>query len=221
MAEPFDDWPNDSTFYPGPPKHLHAVGVLSSRYNAFEQLIFNLYMHHNDKKKVPARISEQFYWSRDEQNRINLLKDTFKDFERRKKVKEIIENLADYFFECWKIRNGIIHGYVYPTLIANQRELQLVTQAKKSRKRTYLDLDLPTIRECADCMALGRKQAADIAIFLQHRDTTPSRRSLWLRSVGPRSLPKTIHIPKRLLRLVHPPDHPIQPSRQGSLNGKS
>jgi hypothetical protein len=72
MAEPVDDWPNDQTFYPGPPKHLHAVGVLASRYNVFEQLLFNLYIHHHERRRIPSRFSEQFYWSRDEQNRLTL-----------------------------------------------------------------------------------------------------------------------------------------------------
>ncbi len=219
MADSEDNWPNDTTFFPGPSKHLHAVGVLSSRYNAFEQLIFNLYIHHYERKKLARKISEQFYWSRDEGSRITLLKDTFADLEKGKNVKNLVENLADYFLFCWKIRNGIIHGYVYPTVIANQTELQLVTQAKKSRNKTYLNLDLSAIRECADCMATGRLQAAQIAIYLTYRDTVPSRRSLWLRMVGQQSLPKILRIPRHLEKLVHPQNNQAPPSRRPSYLG--
>ena len=220
MAEPVDDWPNDQTFYPGPPKHLHAVGVLSSRYNAFEQLLFNLYIHHHERRKIPNLFSEQFYWSRDEQNRLTLLKDTFGEFEKGQKVRALIDNLSDYFSFCWDARNKILHGYVYPTLIANQRELQLVMQAKKSRKRTYLNLDLTTIRELADCIAIGRLQAANIAIYLSFRDTPPSRRSLWLRMVGRQPLPETLHIPKHLVKLVRRPNNPVPPSHTQPASAK-
>jgi hypothetical protein len=146
-------------------------------------------------------------------------KNTFDEFEKGRKVRALIDNLVDYFSFCWDARNKILHGYVYPTLIANQRELQLVTQAKKSRMRTYLNLDLPTIRELADCMAVGRLQAANIAIYLSFRDTPPSRRPLWLRMAGRQPLPKILHTPKHLVKLERPPNNRGSPCQPKSLGG--
>ena len=43
MTESVDDWPKYPNFYPGPAECLHAIGVISSCYNSFERILFDIY----------------------------------------------------------------------------------------------------------------------------------------------------------------------------------
>jgi hypothetical protein len=54
-----DLWPKPK-YNPGPQKHLHAIGVISTCYNAFEESMFELYRHHPDCLKLPKCLSEEF-----------------------------------------------------------------------------------------------------------------------------------------------------------------
>jgi hypothetical protein len=202
--DPEDDWPNDSTHYPGPPLHLHAVGVLASRYNAFERILFDTYLHHLDRKKFPRALTESFYLSRDENSRMTAIKDVFAAFEKKPAVQNRIANLVEYFGWCHTVRNNILHGEVTPTQIADLANLNLT---KRKGKRTaevgYLTLDLPALRKAVDQIGEGRLQAAKIYLHLYYRDTKPAQRSFVLKNHGPEPLPKTLRIPPRQDLLPH------------------
>jgi hypothetical protein len=92
MTDSTDNWPQ-FTFYPGPSKCLHAVGVLSSCYNSFERILFDIYGHHLDRKKFPKKLYELYYLSLAEDHRLDAIKNVFDALERSQKVKDAIANL--------------------------------------------------------------------------------------------------------------------------------
>jgi hypothetical protein len=107
-----DAWPDFEWFHPGPPKHLHAVGAISSCYNAFERILYDLYFHHLDKKKLPRKFTEFQFFALNEQDRMAAIRNVFILFEPRKRVVRLIENLVTYFNWAWTARNSILHGEV-------------------------------------------------------------------------------------------------------------
>ena len=69
MSDSEDSWPLPN-YDPGKPKHLHAVGVISMNYNAFERTLYSLYRLHLDRKKIPLRLGELYYFTLNEQSRL-------------------------------------------------------------------------------------------------------------------------------------------------------
>jgi hypothetical protein len=57
-----DIWPAPK-YHVGKPKHLHAIGVISMNYNAFERNLYWLYRFHLDRKKIPQKLSDLYYLS--------------------------------------------------------------------------------------------------------------------------------------------------------------
>jgi hypothetical protein len=52
MSESEDTWPKPQ-YNAGGAKHLHAIGVISMNYNAFERSLHRLFLFHLERKKVP------------------------------------------------------------------------------------------------------------------------------------------------------------------------
>jgi hypothetical protein len=138
MVEPIDAWPNFSHFNPGPPKHLHAVAVISSCFNTFERLMFDLYIHHLDRNKYSRELSESYYLAIDEQKRVDALKATFRRFEKRKRVIDLIDNLSSYFKWCAEVRNSVVHGEAYPTIIAPNSDLNFSKATYEEKQNSGL-----------------------------------------------------------------------------------
>ncbi len=199
-----DNWPQYN-FNPGPAKNLHAVAVISACYNTFERLLFDLYMHHLDRKKYQRVISEKYFLSLDEQKRIQLLIEVFKHFERSERVKTAIKDLTNYFTWCLTVRNSILHAEVYPALFARDTDLNLIKRlSKRSQHHGYLSVDLQALRYLADRVEDGRLQAAKINLYLRYRDTKPSARPMSFTLYGREPLPKKLAIPEPLTLLVQP-----------------
>jgi hypothetical protein len=55
MSNVEDTWPAPR-YNVGKPKHLHAIGVMSMNYNAFERNLYSLYRFHLDRKKIPEKL---------------------------------------------------------------------------------------------------------------------------------------------------------------------
>jgi hypothetical protein len=207
MADSEDNWPSYDTYFPGSPKHLHAVGVIASCYNAFERLIFELYLHHVDRNKIPHSISVQFYLSRDDGNRLALINSVFQTYEKKERVRQLLENLTNYFRWCADVRNTILHGEVIPSFFADKHFHRISKRrGKKSAEMGYLSINLPSLRDYADKIQDGRLQAAKIMLHLHYRDTPPTKRSFSLRNYGLEPLPQTLDVPNpiRLLERLYP-----------------
>jgi hypothetical protein len=206
-----DEWPTFD-FYAGPPKHLHAVGVLASCYNSFERILFDLYLHHLDRKKFPRALTEQFYLAVDEQRRVKMLRDVFLALEQSKKVIALIDNLANYFNWARSVRNTILHAEAYPMMIVSNSDLNVVKRrGRRSAEVGYLSLDLTTLRYLAEKIEAGRLQAAKINVHLRYRDTKPSRRSVALSIHGRESLPQILVPPAVLELSERPHSGPVPP----------
>jgi hypothetical protein len=203
-----DKWPN-FIYDPGPPEALHAVAVISSCFNSFERMLFDLYIHHLDRKKYERIISESYFLALDESNKLKLLKNVFERFEGRSKVRAAINNLVAYFRWCSGVRNSVLHGEIYPTIFAT-KDLNLVKRlAKRSQLVGYLSLDVPTLRYLAERVEDGRSQAAKIKFHLIYRDKRKSRRSSGLILLrGRESLPKKLHVPTALKLSLYPHSGP-------------
>jgi hypothetical protein len=76
-----DNWPAPE-YNVGKPKLLHAVGVISMNYNAFENALFQLYCLPLDRKKFPRKLTEFQYFSLNEQARLDAIKNLFDAYEK-------------------------------------------------------------------------------------------------------------------------------------------
>ncbi len=64
-----DAWP-EPEYNPGPRKHLHAIGVISSCYNSYEESIFELYQHLPTTLGLPFKLTSLYYRSVGERERL-------------------------------------------------------------------------------------------------------------------------------------------------------
>jgi len=192
-----DKWPNYSTFNPGPPKHLHAVGVIASCYNSFERILFDLYLHHLNRNKVPKQLSAQFFLSRDQSRRLTLINEVFSAYEKRQKVKDRIVNLTEYFTWASEIRNMLLHAEVYPTLLRDDIAFNIIKRkGRYTLDSGYQSFGLLQLRDYADKIQEGRLQAAKIAVHLRYRDTKPQYRSGALQRHGLEPFPRKLDLPE-------------------------
>jgi hypothetical protein len=208
-----DDWPDFEWFHPGSAKHLHAVGVISSCYNAFERILYDLYFHHLDKKKLPRKFAEFQFFALNEQDRMAAIRNVFILFERRKRVVHLIDNLVTYFNWAWTARNSILHGEVYPTAIVSSTDLNLIKRRnKRSADVGYLSLTLDELRYIAERIEDGRLQAAKINVHLRYRDRNRAQRNAGLRAyheAGLTALPRRLSPPDALALSERPHTGPL------------
>jgi len=69
MANSEDNWPLPD-YNPGPQKHLHALGAISTSFNKFETSLFHVFAHHLRKRKVSNKIIDAFYFQGSENQRL-------------------------------------------------------------------------------------------------------------------------------------------------------
>lgn len=167
-------WP-EPKYNPGPAKHLHAVGVIATRFNALERAMFFLFCVPLDRNKFPRALYETYYFTLDERKRLAALTHVFHEFEPDHEVKSRVDNMSSYFSWCSKARNEIVHGEHYPTLFADQENILHLIKPLSKRTTTsgYLSLNLKEIRRIADLIQAGVEPCANIQIFLRYRDTPP------------------------------------------------
>jgi hypothetical protein len=113
MSDSADNWPLPN-YNPGPPKHLHALGVISIAFNSFEASMFGLYRHHLDLNKVPYEFADFIHVSLNDQLRLKLIKIVFDKYEKDSNVIYVVENLIRYFDWCCDARNKLLHAEHYP-----------------------------------------------------------------------------------------------------------
>src|SRR5271155_3842959 len=76
MSDSKEKWPMPK-YRPGPPKHLHAIGVIANNYSEFEDRLFDIFTHHLDTHKVPRETFESFYFDMSERKRLDFLQVIF------------------------------------------------------------------------------------------------------------------------------------------------
>lgn len=209
MADPEDTWP-EPQYNPGPRKHLHALGVITSCYNAFEASMFELYKHHPGHLKLPSKMTDLFYLSHNEQNRLVALKAVFTEYEKDPAVIVLIDNLIEYFEWCWDIRNKLVHAEPYPAMFGKVGKWYIAKRlGKKTPERGYMELTLEEVREIADKIEHGKRHCAGIIIFLRIRDVGLANLSRQYRFYGDEPLPEILVVPEILELSLRPHRHEL------------
>jgi hypothetical protein len=161
MCDSNDNWPMPD-YSVGPTKHLHAVGVITTLYNSFESSVSVFFRHHLDLLKVPQKVTEFMFHELNEQKRLEALGLVFTNCEKDPDTLAVILNLLEYFQWCWDARNKLAHAEHYPKSFGRLTdELNLTKQiSKRNPTRGYITLDLATLRDIANKINRGIRQAA-------------------------------------------------------------
>ena len=210
MSDSEDSWPLPN-YDPGKPKHLHAVGVISMNYNAFERTLYSLYRLHLDRKKIPLRLGELYYFTLNEQSRLAAIRAVFDEYERNEKVREVAESSLKFFDWCSNVRNSILHAHHYPLLSGSSDEALHLTKRKNKRssEQGYLRFDLPQLRAFGDAFHHGNQHCARLYVHLRQRGRPMSKWNTFLMVRGREPLPEILATPT-LLTMA---DHPVDPIR--------
>jgi len=211
MVEFEDTWP-DPEYNVGPPKHLHALGVISVCYNSFQEGLNSLYRHHLQIRKLPSEVIDLYFFKLDEERRLKAINAVFKQYEQDKQVQEVVKSLTNYFEWAWDARNKLLHAEPYPSLFARKND-RLFLAKRKSRTNLetgYLFPDLPTLRDIANKIEFGKRECAGIVIYLRARDTPTHQWPLWLKGLS-RKLPEKLERPDDLVLEPRPYNGPIPP----------
>jgi hypothetical protein len=193
-----DTWPLP-VYDNGPPKHVHAIGVIALTYATLQSAMDHLFLN-----RARSEWAEKYYYGLSEDKRSEAIKDIFKD-DDDPGVAQAIGNLAEYFDWCRDCRNNILHAERYPSGLLPFPGGALGL-AKRSKKGTsgYMALTLQEFRDVADRMQEGIVQSAKIDLFVRYRDR-PEGLAEQYRAYA-RSLPLSLSIPKRLALASSPQD---------------
>jgi len=219
MSDTDDKWPLPD-YNPGPPKHLHAIGVISMNYNAYERAIYSLYTFHLYRKDVPAQIIEHYFFNLSERLQLDAIRQVFLGYERSKKVLAVLESNLKYFDWCWHVRNSVLHSYRHQSLIGDPEgsdSIQLVKRrGKKSAAMGYKRFTLKDLRQFADQIREGQIHCLLLYIHLRQRGRPQSKWTDPLRRHGPQPLPGILVTPEYLTLEDHPSDPIPRPQREPS-----
>lgn len=202
-----DPWP--TKYNVGPPKHLHALGVISACYNGFEDSLLDLYRHHLVKAKLPEELIDLTYFNLDEARRPKAIRAVFQKYEKKPAVIEAVANVLIYFDWCAETRNNLLHARPYPSTWA-KRSGRLHLMKRHSRRDPtigYISPDLQTLRDIADKMRAGWEASLEIIIHLRYGHLRGKARVLGGR---PLPLPKKLSLPAALDLEKFPYNGPIQ-----------
>jgi hypothetical protein len=198
MVDAEDSWPLPE-YDPGPQKHLHALGVISTNYNAFETQLFELFAHHLDARKVPRKITDAVYFQASETKRLENINLVFAECEKEQAVKKCVEKLMLYFQWCYETRNHLLHSRHAPPLFGgDERALHLAKRVKKTSAQGYLKPNLATLRNIADKIQIGERLCFDLINHLQLRDTPVGEWDVSMCMLSPVALPEIPDQPRPL-----------------------
>ena len=199
MSDSDDNWPSPA-YYVGPPKHLHAFGVLSAAYNAFDDGMFRLCMHHLEFLKLPHNLAEFFYLSLNEHQRLEAIEKVFVHCEKDPNVVALVKNLIKYFDWCSDVRNKLAHAESYPAAFGGKAGHWHLSKrrSKKDANRGYMALKLDALREMADKVERGIRHCALIQLCLRVRDIPLSQLPSAYADYADAPLPELLIIPEKL-----------------------
>jgi hypothetical protein len=215
MMHPDDNWPGP-VYTAGPPLHLHALGVIASAYNKFDDRLFAIYEYHFQRRatsKAMKNIADTLYFRTAEDQRITLIETVFKQFDKSREVNEAIKKLGAYYLWCHKIRNLLIHStYEPPFFGASPQFLYITKREKKAASYKFEKFGLLELRHIADAIHAGYMFAVDIIWYLRMRDTPRAKWSVLMKAAAPIKLPD-IPTPPKVKVLSDIPHTPPPPKR--------
>jgi hypothetical protein len=194
-----DNWPSPE-FAVGQHKHVHAIGVISLLTAQFERSVDGFHAHHWRDQNAPDDLIDLYYYSLNEEKRLEAIRAAFNKFERDPAVRQAIENLVLYFKWCRDARNNLLHAEHYPASFGgNPAILYLIKRAgKQSSKSGYMKLSLDSLRSIASKIRAGIVQSASINIYLRTRGLPSAKIDRQLRPYANEPLPTPMTIPKPL-----------------------
>lgn len=110
------DWP--TSYNPGPPEHLHALGVISMNIGSFENTLDALYFESTKLNGLPLAALQYHYYRLDEEKRLREIRNYFSTSGRDIKAVNQVHNLLQYFQWGRDCRNHLLHATLYPPGLA-------------------------------------------------------------------------------------------------------
>ena len=204
MSTPDDVWPVLLSTL-GTEKHFHAIGVITSRYNALENGIFELVAYYLRIHDIPNSVIEFMYLSLPENRRKDAARLIFRDCEDDKYASGLMDNLLDHYEWCSDSRNRIAHSEHYAFNRETFDKIKLSKRKNKtSTERITIDIDVETLRMVADEIETCRLQAIQIFIYLVCRDKQPQKFEDYIAIFSCDTLPEKLAIPTSLDSVKRP-----------------
>jgi hypothetical protein len=194
-----DKWPSPD-FTVGQHMHVHAIGVISLLTAQFERSMDSFHAYHWRDQKAPDDLIDLYYYSLNEEKRLDAIRAAFDKFERDPAVTRTVENLILYFKWCRDARNNLLHAEHYPASFGgNPAFLYLIKRTgRQSSRPGYMRLSLDNLRAIAAKIRAGIMQSARINIYLRIRGLPLEKIDRQLRAYAGEPLPASMKIPKPL-----------------------
>jgi hypothetical protein len=192
-----DTWPRPD-YDNGPPKHVHAIGVIALTYATLQGAMGRLFLN-----RAQSKWAEKYYYLLSEEKRSEAIKALFKD--DAPSVAEAIGNIVDYFDWCRACRNNLLHAESYPSgLVPFPGGALGLTKRSKKGASGYMALTLEELRDVANRMRGGIIQSAKIDLFVRYRGQLQRLPEKYREHA--RSLPPNLPVPKPIALASRPRD---------------
>lgn len=198
-TNPPDSWPAPE-YGVGQHQHVHAIGVISLLTAQFERSVDSFHAHHWREQNAPDDLIDLYYYSLNEEKRLEAIRAAFEQFEADPAVKEAIKNLVLYFHWCRDARNKLLHAEPYPSSLGGDPQLLYLIKRidKRSRQSGYMKLSVAYLRSIAGKIRVGIVQSARISIYLRTRGLPLEKIDKQLRAYAGEPLPEPLSVPQPL-----------------------
>ena len=162
-------WP--SSYNPGPPEHLHALGVVSMNIGSFEDTLDSMYFEATGLQAIPLAALVCRYYRQDEEKRLREIRDYFSSNQYDVAIVKCIHNLLQYFQWCRDCCNHLLRASLYPpSLGGHAGRIYLVKRINKlSEELGYVNFSLEELRDIADKIRAGVVNCINIRFYLIYR----------------------------------------------------
>ncbi|MGC1776995.1 MAG: hypothetical protein WBB34_03555 [Xanthobacteraceae bacterium] len=190
------DWPS---YFTGRRDHIHALGVISLSYSAFERNLTTLYTHHPNVKGMPPELVNKYWSAQSEVSQVKSVRDIFKMYEVDPAPLGFVNRLMDYYNWCSHTRNQLLHSEFYPSLFGGKPDKLYLTkrESKTAPAQIYITLSVEQLRDIADKIEHGKRQCAAFIIWLRIRDFPIDELPVSYRSYRDDPMPEPLDVPDR------------------------
>jgi hypothetical protein len=197
-----DDWPS---YHEGRRDHLHAVGVIAVSFSAFQRGLLSLYAHHPQQQKMPYELVELYYSALNEKMQLKAIRTIFAVYEHNEAALAFANQLVAYFDWCSDVRNKLLHSELYPPFFGGEADkLYLIKREKREPNSSYLWLTVAQLRDLADKIEAGKRQAAAFLIYLRIRDIPQDQLPRGYAAFVNDAVPDLLVVPPTLELSPHP-----------------
>src|SRR5262249_3850326 len=157
----------------------------------------SFHAHHWRDQNAPDDLIDLYYYSLNEEKRLEAIRSSFDKFEPDPGVKEAIRNLLQYFQWCRDARNKLLHAERYPAAFGGDPPfLYLIKRTgKQSSTSGYIKLSLDHLRSIAGKLRAGIVQSAKMHIYLRTRGLPLEKVDRQLRAYASDPLPAPLKVP--------------------------